>query len=100
MRDVGVYAVERCSRPVVEGENLCAKHLKSRNRKLVKWGDRKEYGPISEDQMKSGISFKLADTHQHRLFRMRAGVIQFYTKNNGWVNTEMPTEPLLYCKKN
>ena len=53
----------------------------------------------TEDQMKSGVSFKLADTHEHRLFRLRKDIIQFFTKNNGWVDTDMPITAELYCKK-
>ncbi len=99
MRNVGVFATMRCTNPVVEGENLCAKHLKARNKRLVKWGDRKDYVPITLEDMKTGVSFKLADTHEHRLFRFRKDKIQFYTKNNGWMDTELSTNPLLYCRK-
>jgi hypothetical protein len=99
MRNVGVFMTARCQNPCEEGENLCSKHLKARNKRLMKWGDRKEYGPITLDEMKTGISFKIADTHEHRLFRLRNDIIQYYTKNNGWVDTEMPIIPELYCKK-
>ena len=99
MRNAGVVNVVRCQNPVVEGETLCQKHLNKRNKRLVKWGDRKEYGPITYAEMKNGISFKLADTHEHRLFRLRKDIIQFFTKNNGWVDTDMPVTPELYCRK-
>jgi hypothetical protein len=99
MRNVGVFMVERCQNPVVEGENLCLKHLKKKQKRMVKWGDRKDYSPITYEEMKNGKSFKLADTHAHRLFRLRNDIIQYFTKNNGWVDTEMPITPELYCRK-
>lgn len=99
MKDMGVVEVSRCQNPVEEGENLCLKHLKARNKRLMKWGDRKEYCPITYEEMKNGISFKLADTHEHRLFRLRNDIVQFFTKNNGWVDTDMPITPELYCRK-
>lgn len=99
-RDMGVVAVARCQNPVVEGETLCLKHLNAKNKRLVKWGDRKNYVMVTVEEMERGVSFKLADTHEHRLFRLRNGIIQFFTKNNGWVDTELPNDPTLYCKKN
>ena len=98
MKDVGVYATTRCANPANES-GLCNKHEKARNKRLVPWGQRKDYGPITLEQMETGVSFKHKDTHGHRLLRLRGGIIQFYTVNNGWVDTEMPVDPEHYCKK-
>jgi hypothetical protein len=99
MKDVGKTHRSKCTKPVYR-DGLCKKHYTNFRRKTTPWGERKEYRVITLAEMQRGKHFKLRYSHQHRMFRMRTGVIQEYkTSDDDWHDTELEIDPEKYCVK-
>lgn len=99
MRDVGITHKTICGKPVYR-EGMCKHHYTNYRRKMTPWGERREYREITLEEMNRGKHFKLKHSHQHRLFRVRFGIIQeYYGGHDAWFDTDMVIDPEKYCVK-
>lgn len=97
MRNVGVTHTSQCTKPVYKDE-LCAKHYKASQAKLIPWGERENYEPLTLEAMNRGSHFKRSDSYIHKLLRLKNGVIQEFSKDT-WTDTLLEVNHTLYCKK-
>lgn len=99
MQGLGKTHTSICGQPVYR-DGFCHKHYTNFRRKKTPWGERKEYGPITIEEMRKGFHFKPRYTHIHRLLRLRANVIQEWKTSLGyWIDTDLEVNPEAYCKK-
>lgn len=99
MRDVGITHTSQCTKPVYR-DGYCKKHYTNYRRKKTPWGERRDYRPITLEEMNKGKYFKLRYSHVHKLLRLRQGVIQEYKSNTDtWSDTEREINYELYCVK-
>lgn len=98
MRDVGIIGTKKCERPDYK-DGLCKHHYNRCKLKCTNWGDRDNYKEATEAEMKSGLSMKLKNTHQHKIYQYR-GVIKVYDHKTGkYIDTNLPIDHTLFCTK-
>lgn len=92
---------ELCSKPAIEGSNLCAYHAARAAQKSSKWGDRKDYEQVSEHVFfKSNLPMKLKSDVGNINYKNRGGVIhRFNKKLEVYEPTTIPPDINLFCIK-
>lgn len=92
---------ERCSRPAIEGSNLCAYHAARAEQKSLPWGKRKDYQQVSHHVFfKSGLPMKLKTDVGNILYKNKNGVIhRFNKKLQIYEPTNLPMDVNLFCIK-
>lgn len=99
MRDMGIIGTSICDKPVHEA-GMCLGHYNAWQRKLVFWGQRKEYREATMDDLLKGRSVKLKLTNVHNIFRCLGGKMKRYSsKENKYVETDYPVDNNLFCVK-
>ncbi len=99
MQGVGKTHTSKCTKEVYR-EGLCKKHYTNYRRKMTPWGERRDYRPITLEEMNRGKYFKLRYSHVHKLLRLRFGVIQEYiSSTDSWNDTLFEINPEAYCVK-
>lgn len=99
MRDVGVIAVTKCSKPIFK-DGMCKKHYNNKLRKLINWGDRKEYEDATQEHLDFKRSLKLKNVNVNRLFKCNNNIIEEYNpKTNKYIKTDIEPDFNLFCVK-
>lgn len=80
-------------------DGLCLKHWKASQSKLIPWGQRKTYRPMEAFDLRTHSHLKLKTENINNIYRLYNNIIQLQTKDNQWINTNIPPDINLFCVK-
>lgn len=88
-----------CKKPEYK-DGLCKKHYDKMIHKALKWGDRPDYRPATQEDLDNDRSLKLRTSKEHILFKVRNGIVfRYYSKPGKYIAIDMDPDPEIFCVK-